>query len=168
MAYETIKYEVKDNILTITLNRPDKLNAFTGEMMQELIDAFDRADADDDVRAIVVTGEGRAFCAGADLSDGAKTFDYAEREDRPDKAGDFQFDASLVHIAIAMSNGELNGLSMDEIASTIYPSVWALTGLDQEDLEQLIEEIPNKAAEIMDIILSPSERLHSSSGHCPD
>ena len=87
---------------------------------------------------------------------------------RPDKAGDFQFDASLVHIAIAMSNGELNGLSMDEIASTIYPSVWALTGLDQEDLEQLIEEIPNKAAEIMDIILSPSERLQSSSGHCPD
>ncbi|MAB13377.1 crotonase/enoyl-CoA hydratase family protein [Parvibaculum sp.] len=88
MAYETIKYEVKDNILTITLNRPDKLNAFTGEMMQELIDAFDRADADDEVRAIVVTGEGRAFCAGADLSAGAKTFDYAEREDRPDKAGD--------------------------------------------------------------------------------
>ena len=88
MAYQTIKYEVKDNILTITLNRPDKLNAFTGEMMQELIDAFDKADADDDVRAIVVTGEGRAFCAGADLSAGAKTFDYAEREDRPDKGGD--------------------------------------------------------------------------------
>lgn len=87
MAYETIKYEVADNILTLTLNRPDKLNAFTGQMMFEMIDAFDKADADDDVRAIIVTGEGRAFCAGADLSAGAKTFDYAEREDRPEKQG---------------------------------------------------------------------------------
>jgi enoyl-CoA hydratase/carnithine racemase len=87
MAYETIKYEVADQILTITLNRPDKLNAFTGQMMQEMIDAFDKADADDDVRAIIVTGEGRAFCAGADLSAGAKTFDYEKRDDRPDKQG---------------------------------------------------------------------------------
>ncbi|ABS62472.1 Enoyl-CoA hydratase/isomerase [Parvibaculum lavamentivorans DS-1] len=87
MAYETIKYEVADNILTLTLHRPDKLNAFTGQMMFEMIDAFDKADADDDVRAIIVTGEGRAFCAGADLSAGAKTFDYAEREDRPEKSG---------------------------------------------------------------------------------
>lgn len=87
MAYETIKYEVAEGILTITLNRPDKLNAFTGQMMFELIDAFDKADADDNVRAIIVTGEGRAFCAGADLSAGAKTFDYAAREDRPEKSG---------------------------------------------------------------------------------
>ena len=86
MAYETIRYEVKDNILTLTLHRPDKLNAFTGQMMFEMIDAFDKADADDDVRAIIVTGEGRAFCAGADLSAGAKTFDYAARKDRPEKA----------------------------------------------------------------------------------
>lgn len=86
MAYETIKYEVEDNILTLTLHRPDKLNAFTGQMMFEMIDAFDKADADDNVRAIIVTGEGRAFCAGADLSAGAKTFDYAAREDRPEKA----------------------------------------------------------------------------------
>lgn len=87
MNYETIKYEVSENILTITLNRPDKLNAFTGPMMYELIDAFDKADADDEVRAIIVTGAGRAYCAGADLSSGAKTFDFAEREDRPDKQG---------------------------------------------------------------------------------
>src|SRR5690606_19869451 len=63
------------------------LNAFTGQMMFEMIDAFDKADADDDVRAIIVTGAGRAFCAGADLSAGAKTFDYAAREDRPEKQG---------------------------------------------------------------------------------
>jgi len=87
MSYNTIKYDVADKVLTLTLNRPDKLNAFTGEMMLEMIDAFDRADADDNVRAIVVTGEGRAFCAGADLSAGADTFNYSERSDRPDKAG---------------------------------------------------------------------------------
>jgi enoyl-CoA hydratase/carnithine racemase len=75
MAYETIKYDVADQILTITLNRPDKLNAFNQQMMTELIDAFDKADADDNVRAIIVTGEGRGFCAGADLSSGGDTFD---------------------------------------------------------------------------------------------
>jgi enoyl-CoA hydratase/carnithine racemase len=75
MVYETIKYEVADRILTITLNRPDKLNAFNAAMQKELIDAFDAADKDDDIRAIIVTGAGRAFCAGADLSSGADTFD---------------------------------------------------------------------------------------------
>jgi len=85
MSYEQILYDVKDGILTITLNRPEKLNAFTGTMMNELIDAFGRASKDDDVRAIVVTGAGRAFCAGADLSSGAATFDFAKRTDRPDR-----------------------------------------------------------------------------------
>lgn len=82
MSYNTIRYDVEDGILTLTLHRPEKLNAFTGEMMDEMIDAFDRADADDDVRAIIVTGEGRAFCAGADLSSGGNTFDYDDRDDR--------------------------------------------------------------------------------------
>ena len=75
MAYEQILYEVEDGILTLTLNRPDKLNAFTVTMMRELIDAVGRADGDDGVRAIIVTGAGRAFCAGADLSSGSGTFD---------------------------------------------------------------------------------------------
>ena len=79
MGYQTILYEVQDQILTITLNRPDKLNAFNATMQQELIDAFDRADRDDDVRAVIVTGAGRAFCAGADLSSGADTFDRDAR-----------------------------------------------------------------------------------------
>src|SRR4051794_25867998 len=79
MAYETIKYEVAEQILTITLNRPDKLNAFNGTMQQELIDAFDAADKDDNIRAIIVTGAGRGFCAGADLSSGANTFDRDAR-----------------------------------------------------------------------------------------
>ena len=66
---------VEDRIQTITLNRPDRLNAFTFRMHEEVIDAFDRADADDDVRVVVVTGKGRGFCAGADLGAGGKTFD---------------------------------------------------------------------------------------------
>src|SRR5215469_2232781 len=82
MAYEQILAEVKDQILTITLNRPEKLNAFTAIMMQEMIDAFGKASLDDGVRAIVVTGAGRAFCAGADLSAGAATFDRNARADR--------------------------------------------------------------------------------------
>jgi len=87
MSFETLLTDISDHILTITLNRPDRLNAFTGKMMEELIAAFDQADADDDVRAVIVTGAGRAFCAGADLSQGAKTFDFAARGDRPDKQG---------------------------------------------------------------------------------
>jgi enoyl-CoA hydratase/carnithine racemase len=75
MPFETILYEVSEQILTITLNRPDKLNAFNATMMRELIEAFDAADKDDEVRAVIVTGAGRAFCAGADLSSGANTFD---------------------------------------------------------------------------------------------
>ncbi len=87
MSFTEIKYEVADKVATLTLNRPDKLNAFTGTMMSEMIKAFDMADADDNVRAVVVTGAGRGFCAGADLSQGAKTFDYESRSDRPEKAG---------------------------------------------------------------------------------
>jgi enoyl-CoA hydratase/carnithine racemase len=73
-GYEQIVYEVSDRVATITLHRPDKLNAFTGTMMREMIDAFDRVDADDDVRAVIVTGAGRAYCAGADLAAGGDTF----------------------------------------------------------------------------------------------
>ena len=75
MEYTQIAYDVSDQIATITLDRPDKLNAFTGKMMYEIIDAFDRVDADDDVRVVIVTGAGRGFCAGADLSaSGGETF----------------------------------------------------------------------------------------------
>ena len=73
-AYRQISLEVAEGIATITLDRPDQLNAFTARMMHELLDAFDRTDADDEVRAVIVTGRGRAFCAGADLSSGPDTF----------------------------------------------------------------------------------------------
>ena len=78
MKFETIKYEVKDKILTITLNRPDRLNAFTGQMMNDLISAFGSASNDDEIRVVIVTGEGRGFCAGADLGAGEATFNRDE------------------------------------------------------------------------------------------
>jgi enoyl-CoA hydratase/carnithine racemase len=86
MAYETLLTDLESGVMTVTLNRPEKLNAFTAEMMSELIDTFDRVDADDEVRAVVVTGAGRGFCAGADLSSGGGTFD-SEAEGRLSKDG---------------------------------------------------------------------------------
>jgi len=80
MAFEQILTELDEGILTITLNRPQRLNAWTATMGRELIEAFDQADADDDVRAIVVTGAGRGYCAGADLASGGETFDYRARQ----------------------------------------------------------------------------------------
>ena len=74
MEFQDILYEVSDGIATITLNRPDKLNAFTGRMMHEIISALDITDADDDVKVVIFTGAGRAYCAGADLSSGGETF----------------------------------------------------------------------------------------------
>jgi enoyl-CoA hydratase/carnithine racemase len=85
--YEQITYGVADNIATITMNRPEQLNAFTPRMMLEMIDAFDQTDGDDDVRAVIVTGAGRGFCAGADLSSGGTTFDTDARGSRPHDGG---------------------------------------------------------------------------------
>ena len=80
MNFEQITTDLADSVLTIILNRPERLNAWTAQMGSELIEAFDRADEDDEVRAIIVTGAGRGFCAGADLASGGETFDYRERE----------------------------------------------------------------------------------------
>src|SRR4051812_1405615 len=80
MGYEQITTELTDRVLTVTLNRPDRLNAWTQTMCEELTAAFDESDADDEVRAVVVTGAGRGFCAGADLASGGSTFDWRERE----------------------------------------------------------------------------------------
>jgi len=80
-TFETLLYGVEGGIATITLNRPDRLNAFTTRMMLDMIDAFDLTDGDDAVGAVIVTGAGRAFCAGADLSSGGATFDRDARRD---------------------------------------------------------------------------------------
>jgi enoyl-CoA hydratase/carnithine racemase len=117
---QTLRYAVEDGIATITLHRPDKLNAFTAQMRDELIRAFDATDADDAVRAVIVTGAGRAFCAGADLSTGGKTFDYAKRQEaarEENKVGDVYRDGGgMVTLRIYKSLkpviGAINGAAV--------------------------------------------------------
>lgn len=120
MAYETILYEVEDRVLTLTLNRPERLNAFNSQMMTEMIDAFDRSDADDGIRAVIVTGAGRGFCAGADLEKGADTFNYDNNE-RGRKVGGVERDGGglltlrifeSLKPVIAAVNGPAVGIGM--------------------------------------------------------
>jgi enoyl-CoA hydratase/carnithine racemase len=88
-AFETLRYDVADRVATLTLNRPDRLNAVNATSIRELVAAFDAADGDDDVRAVIVTGAGRAFCAGADLGPGGATFAGGPgRRDRPEEHRD--------------------------------------------------------------------------------
>ncbi len=108
--FESILTEISDGILTITLNRPDRMNAFTTVMMKEMVAAFDIADADDTIRAVIVTGSGdRAFCAGADLGTGGATFDYAKRPDRLEHGSPFKDDGSVdfSHESVRDNGGRL-------------------------------------------------------------
>ena len=126
MNFDTLLYDIEDNILTITLNRPDKLNAFNFQMQNDLIKAFDEADKDDNVKAIIVTGAGRGFCAGADLSAGARTFDFERRDDRSDKQG-----AVLENGEIDWSNPSIRdggGLVTLRIFDCLKPVISACNG----------------------------------------
>lgn len=94
--FETIRVDVSEGILTLTLHRPDRMNAFTGQMMKDIVAAFDIADGDDGVRAVIVTGAGeKAFCAGADLGSGGATFDYTKRPDRLEYGSPVRPDGSI-------------------------------------------------------------------------
>lgn len=98
--FTQILYDVDDHVATITLNRPAQLNAFTGTMMREMIAAFDMIDADDDVRVVIVTGAGRGFCAGADLSSGGETFSGGGSDERTDVEGVTRDGGGLVSLRI--------------------------------------------------------------------
>jgi enoyl-CoA hydratase/carnithine racemase len=115
MAYEEIIYEVSEQIATITLNRPDKLNSFTNRMLKEIIAAFDESDADDNVRAVIITGSGRAFCAGADLSGGGETFAQGGSDVKA-KTGVMRDGGGLVSLRIFESKkpviGAINGAAV--------------------------------------------------------
>ena len=124
MDYQEILFDITDNIATITLHRPDKLNAFTNTMMREVISAFDTTDADDSVRAVIVTGSGRGFCAGADLSGGGDTFsgggsDVATKQGVPRDGG------GLVSLRIFESLkpviGAINGAAVGVGATMTLP-----------------------------------------------
>ena len=91
MSFETIKYDLQDGIVTLTLNRPERLNAFTGQMLNDMLKALDQYDADNSARVMVVTGAGRGFCAGADLGAGGDAFNadagYGGGKLNPDGGG---------------------------------------------------------------------------------
>src|SRR6267378_6080813 len=97
-AFETLLYDAAEGIATLTLNRPDRLNAVNATVIRELVAAFDLTDADDGVRAVIVTGAGRAFCAGADVSGGGQTFDYESQGER--EVREFRDGGGLVSLRI--------------------------------------------------------------------
>jgi enoyl-CoA hydratase/carnithine racemase len=134
--YETLDYTVADGILTLTLDRPDQLNAFTVTMADELVDAYDRASRDDAVAAVVVTGRGRAFCAGMDLSVGGNVFgldeslepttaDMHERLDDPEIVDGVRDTGGRVALAIYRCTkpviGAINGAAVGIGATMTLP-----------------------------------------------
>ena len=132
MAYECIRYEVADHVATLTLARPEKMNAINGAMVREMIAALQAADGDDEVRAVIVTGEGRAFCAGADLSRGTESFVAPGSESLvgPDGKPNYASEAMREiggHLAITLFNltkpviGALNGAAAGMGATLILP-----------------------------------------------
>jgi enoyl-CoA hydratase/carnithine racemase len=122
-TYETILYQVEDRVATITLNRPDRLNAFTTQMARDLVAVFSETDADDEVRAVIVTGAGRGFCAGADLESGGATFDHAREADNGAAAA--RDTGGLVSLRIFRSLkpviGAINGPAVGVGASMTLP-----------------------------------------------
>lgn len=126
MAYENILYEVKDRIATVTLNRPEIFNAMSPVMMQELIDLFDETDRDDNVRVVVVTGAGKAFCGGADLSKGAAVFDKDKKTEGRDSAGARRADGTFDYSAEAARDG--GGRLALRIFASLKPVIGAING----------------------------------------
>lgn len=124
MGYEAITYAVADAIATVTLNRPDSMNAITPTMLDELVQVFGEADADPEVRAIVVTGTGRAYCAGADVSGGSKSFD-ADSAGWADDIDEFRDGGGLLTLKIFESTkpviGAINGVAAGLGATMLLP-----------------------------------------------
>jgi enoyl-CoA hydratase/carnithine racemase len=115
-SFETIDLAVADGVATLTLNRPDRMNAFTDQMAREMRAAFDQTDANDDVRVVIVTGAGRAFCAGADLGSGGATFDYEKR--LADRGVEAEFDPER-----ARDGGGTVGLRIYESAKPVIAAI---------------------------------------------
>ncbi|RJF90189.1 crotonase/enoyl-CoA hydratase family protein [Sphingomonas cavernae] len=124
--FNAITTDVSDGIFTLTLSRPDRLNAFTVGMMREMIAAFDLADADDAVRAVIVTGAGRAFCAGADLGAGGATFDYASGEGWNDVGSPIREDGSVDYSHPGVRDG--GGMLSLRIFNCRKPVIGAING----------------------------------------
>ena len=126
MSYETILYDVKDGIATVTLNRPDVFNAMNPKMMNELIAAFDAIDADDAVRVAVVTGAGKGFCGGADLSKGADIFDKDKNGSKTEIETPFREDGSFDYSRESARDG--GGKLALRIFACLKPVIGAING----------------------------------------
>jgi enoyl-CoA hydratase/carnithine racemase len=126
--FEQISYEVRGPVAVITLDRPDQLNAFTPRMAAELIEAFDRSDADDSVRGVVVTGAGRAFCAGADLSTGGRTFDLSAVAERPSGSDGGPSRWGTVGEGDHEAPADLGGVVVLRIHRSLKPVIAAVNG----------------------------------------
>ena len=126
MSFDTVKLAVDDGIATITLDRPEKLNAFNIAMMRDIVAAFDATDADDAVRAVIVTGAGRGFCAGADLSGGAATFDYDKSGGWGDAGSPNRADGSVDYGHPAVRDG--GGKVALRIFASLKPVIGAING----------------------------------------
>jgi enoyl-CoA hydratase/carnithine racemase len=131
MASDQVLCDVADGVMTMTLNRPEKLNAFTPAMREAMIAAFDRADADDAIRVVIVTGAGRGFCAGADLSEGASRFDLSKRLG-PAEAGETDYGreeirdsggqlALRIFASLKLVIGAVNGAAVGVGATMLLP-----------------------------------------------
>ena len=125
MSYETIRYEVADGIATITLNRPEVFNAMNPRMMHELIAVFDETDRDDAVRAVIITGEGKAFCGGADLSKGADIFNK-DKNASQEKESIYREDGSIDYSRDAARDG--GGKLALRIFASLKPVIGAING----------------------------------------
>lgn len=125
MSYETIRYEVADGIATITLNRPEVFNAMNPLMMHELIAVFDETDRDDAVRAVIITGEGKAFCGGADLSKGADIFNK-DKNASQEKESIYREDGSIDYSRDAARDG--GGKLALRIFASLKPVIGAING----------------------------------------
>jgi enoyl-CoA hydratase/carnithine racemase len=117
MSYNTILFESSNKIATITLNKPDKMNAFSLEMLRELFDALEKVEKDDNVLVSIVTGAGKAFCAGMDLSSGGETFDSTKRKEAPASSEQRTFNTLKRYIGlrkpvIAAINGHAVGVGV--------------------------------------------------------
>ncbi len=126
MGYENIRYEVADGIAMVTLNRPDIFNAMSMVMMNEIIDAFDQSDSDDAVRAVIITGEGKAFCGGADLSKGAAVFDKDKKVEGRDSGSARFADGSFDYSAESSRDG--GGKLALRIFASLKPVIGAING----------------------------------------
>lgn len=126
MSYETIRYEVADGIATVTLNRPDVYNAMNAQMTRELISVFDETDRDDAVRVVIVTGEGKAFCGGADLTKGADIFNKDKNGSADQGESIYRADGSIDYSKEAARDG--GGRLALRIFASLKPVIGAVNG----------------------------------------